>query len=73
MENGDSSPNNVAYHISRKNEWIKLNIGGTHFMTSRTTLQREPKSFLHRLCQDDPDLPSDKVSKSFEIKRLDTK
>lgn len=29
-------------------------------MTTRTTLCRDPKSFLFRLCQDDPDLNSDK-------------
>lgn len=28
-------------------------------MTTRTTLCRDPKSFLYRLCQDDPDLNSD--------------
>ena len=47
---------------SRKNEWVKLNVGGTYFMTTRTTLCRDPKSFLYRLCQEDPDLNSDKVS-----------
>ncbi|KAK2152751.1 hypothetical protein LSH36_320g06034 [Paralvinella palmiformis] len=45
---------------SRKDEWVRLNVGGTVFMTTRTTLCRDSKSFLYRLCQDDPDLVSDK-------------
>ncbi len=45
----------------RVDEWVKLNVGGTMFMTTRTTLCRDPKSFLYRLCQEDPDLNSDKV------------
>ena len=45
----------------RKEEWVILNVGGTVFMTTRTTLCRDPKSFLYRLCQEDPDLNSDKV------------
>lgn len=32
-------------------------------MTTRTTLCRDTGSFLHRLCQDDPELNSDKVSR----------
>ncbi|XP_013402846.1 BTB/POZ domain-containing protein KCTD5 [Lingula anatina] len=47
-------------NLSRKNSWIKLNVGGTVFMTTRTTLCRDPKSFLFRLIQDDPDLNTDK-------------
>ena len=58
----------VANHVEinslsrpRKEEWVTLNVGGTMFMTTRTTLCRDPKSFLYRLCQEDPDLNSDKV------------
>ena len=47
---------------SRKSEWIRLNVGGHHFLTTRTTLCRDPKSFFFRLCQDDNNLASDKVS-----------
>ena len=52
---------NVNNKTTRKDEWVKLNVGGTLFMTTRTTLCRDPKSFLYRLCQEDPDLNSDKV------------
>lgn len=44
-------------------EWVKLNIGGALFSTTKTTLCKE-NSFLSRLCQDDPGLPSLKVSAS---------
>lgn len=45
---------------SRTN-WVKLNVGGTCFLTTKQTLCRHPNSFLSRLCAEDPDLPSDKV------------
>ncbi|XP_029456436.1 BTB/POZ domain-containing protein KCTD2 [Rhinatrema bivittatum] len=41
-------------------KWVRLNVGGTYFITTKQTLCREPKSFLYRLCQEDPDLDSDK-------------
>ena len=36
-------------------KWIKINVGGQVFMTTRTTLCRDPNSMLYRLihCQDD--------------------
>jgi len=46
---------------SSRGDWIKLNVGGQTFVTTRTTLCRDPKSFLFRLCQADSDLESDKV------------
>lgn len=42
-------------------KWIRLNVGGTYFLTTRQTLCRDPKSFLFRLSQADPELDSDKV------------
>jgi hypothetical protein len=39
-------------------EWVRVNIGGTIFLTTKNTLCKEKNSFLCRLCQDDPDLPS---------------
>lgn len=57
-----SAANNI-----RKTEWIKLNVGGHYFLTTRTTLCRDPKSFFFRLCQEDELLPSDKVSFSIAM------
>jgi len=36
-------------------EWVRLNVGGTVFMTTKTTLAKDPKSFLCRICQSDED------------------
>ncbi|XP_029485267.2 BTB/POZ domain-containing protein KCTD5 isoform X4 [Oncorhynchus nerka] len=41
-------------------KWVRLNVGGTYFLTTRHTLCRDPKSFLYGLSQADPDLDSDK-------------
>uniref|UniRef100_T1J5N5 BTB domain-containing protein n=1 Tax=Strigamia maritima TaxID=126957 RepID=T1J5N5_STRMM len=56
----ENSCNDKNHDKTSRNEWVRLNVGGTHFMTTRTTLCRDPKSFLFRLCQDDPDLNSDR-------------
>lgn len=47
-------------------QWVRLNVGGTLFLTTKTTLCRDPKSMLSRLCQD-LDLISYKVSLSSFI------
>lgn len=49
----------------RNSKWVKLNVGGTLFTTTRTTLFKDPKSFLYRLCQENSDLDSDKVGAIF--------
>lgn len=41
-------------------KWVRLNVGGTVFLTTRQTLCREQKSFLSRLCQGE-ELQSDRV------------
>ncbi|XP_065897942.1 BTB/POZ domain-containing protein KCTD5-like [Dysidea avara] len=41
-----------------KEDWVKLNIGGKVFMTTKTTLCRHPNSFLARMLHNDPELPS---------------
>lgn len=48
-----------------KEDWVKLNIGGTVFMTTKTTLCKHPNSFLDRMLQNDPELPSLKVSRDW--------
>lgn len=48
-------------------QWVKLNVGGTYFLTTKTTLSRDPNSFLYRLVQEDSDLISDRVSTNCVI------
>ena len=42
--------------------WVRLNVGGTIFATTRSTLAKDPHSFLYRVCRADDDLESHKVS-----------
>ncbi|XP_014288067.1 BTB/POZ domain-containing protein KCTD5 [Halyomorpha halys] len=44
-------------------QWVTLNVGGTSFLTTKTTLSRDQNSFLYRLCKEDSDLISDKDEK----------
>jgi len=55
----------------RKSEWVRLNVGGQLFLTTRTTLCRDPKSFFSRLCKDDDNLASDKVRKLKTVYCID--
>lgn len=63
MKSNPSSPSEPADKPGSR--WVRLNVGGTYFITTKQTLCRDPKSFLFRLCQEDPDLDSDKVSISM--------
>jgi hypothetical protein len=47
-----------------KSEWVRLNVGGQYFVTTKTTLCKNEESFFYKLCQDDPSvgLTTDKVS-----------
>ncbi|KAG7460253.1 hypothetical protein MATL_G00219340 [Megalops atlanticus] len=58
QKNNQSSPSERSEKPGSR--WVRLNVGGTYFVTTKQTLSRDPKSFLYRLCQDDPDLDSDK-------------
>lgn len=40
--------------------WVRLNVGGTIFATTRSTLAKDPHSFLYRVCRSDDDLESNK-------------
>lgn len=40
--------------------WVRLNVGGTIFATTVTTLAKDPDSFLHRICRTDDNLDSHK-------------
>lgn len=57
MEAGEGAPPAGAGGWGK---WVRLNVGGTVFLTTRQTLCREQKSFLSRLCQGE-ELQSDRV------------
>lgn len=42
------------------NQWVRLNVGGQIFLSTKTTLSRDPNSFLARLIRDDSELISDR-------------
>lgn len=55
-----NSTDKHTFFNNKNKEWVKLNVGGTYFLTTKTTLSRDPNSFLFRLVQEDSDLISDK-------------
>lgn len=64
VDNDFTKENNRRFNNERRSskQWVKLNVGGTYFLTTKTTLSRDPNSFLYRLVQEDSDLISDRVS-----------
>ncbi|XP_013883878.1 BTB/POZ domain-containing protein KCTD5 isoform X2 [Austrofundulus limnaeus] len=48
----------ISSNGGNNGKWVRLNVGGTVFLTTRQTLLKEQTSFLYRLCQQQ-DLHSD--------------
>jgi BTB/POZ domain len=55
--------------LSSPESWVRLNVGGTVFATTRTTLMKDPQSFLCRISKDD-ELESLKVSFLHKLLRI---
>ncbi|KAM8930663.1 BTB/POZ domain-containing protein KCTD17 [Pelodytes ibericus] len=49
--------------------WVRLNVGGSVFLTTRQTLCREPNTFLCRLCQESQLLSETDETGAFLIDR----
>ena len=60
-ETNSHEANEISTTVRGSKQWVRLNVGGTYFLTTKTTLSRDPNSFLFRLCQEDSDLISDRV------------
>uniref|UniRef100_A0A1I8A113 BTB domain-containing protein n=1 Tax=Steinernema glaseri TaxID=37863 RepID=A0A1I8A113_9BILA len=59
-ENGEQVfPMQIVKPVKIPKMWVRLNVGGRIFQTTRQTLMRESESFLARICQEDGDLPSE--------------
>ena len=40
---------NIFYVVEKMDKWIKLNVGGQQFITSESTLQKEPESMICKI------------------------
>ncbi|CAK9299925.1 unnamed protein product [Gordionus sp. m RMFG-2023] len=56
----DYSSNSIGNNITTSSQWVRLNVGGTLFITTKTTLSKHMDSFLYRLIKEDPNLSTDK-------------
>lgn len=66
-KNGNSNSNTAS-----KTEWVRLNIGGQHFLTTKTTLCKNHNTFFYKLLQDDTSiaLTTDKVLKIKQLQKM---
>ncbi|KAE8611638.1 hypothetical protein XENTR_v10012543 [Xenopus tropicalis] len=55
--------------VVKEGQWVRLNVGGKVFLTTKQTLCREPNSFLCRLCQESQLLSEKDESGAFLIDR----
>ncbi|CAJ0936709.1 unnamed protein product [Ranitomeya imitator] len=64
-------PNDLATQrtASDGGKWVRLNVGGTVFLTTKQTLCQEPNSFLCRLCQESQLLSETDETGAFLIDR----
>jgi len=58
VADADETINSSSKLCDTKGDWILLNVGGKHFLTTRSTVSKE-ESFLARICQYKPDLKTD--------------
>jgi len=60
LTNGTESYTNAkqvrSNSLSSKPEWVRLNVGGKEFVSTKTTLCKNAQSFFYKLCQDDPSI-----------------
>ena len=63
---GNSCPTPSARPLASPDSWVRLNVGGTVFATTRTTLMKDPQSFLCRISKDD-ELESLKVNLKVKL------
>ena len=55
MSEGSSPPaaaTTTRRPLATPESWVRLNVGGTVFATTRTTLMKDPQSFLCRISKD---------------------
>ena len=48
----EASNGTRACNHKNNEDWIKLNVGGTIFLTTRTTLSKDPESLLCKIIND---------------------
>ncbi|KAM4722830.1 BTB/POZ domain-containing protein KCTD17 [Rhinophrynus dorsalis] len=66
-DDADKAPS--RWSIGEGGQWVRLNVGGTVFLTTKQTLCREPNSFLCRLCQESHLLSEKDETGAFLIDR----